>query len=86
MTYPALVALQKQSVEDAERMFSSTLLKLMEDLVKLTTSMLCLDGGGLAMIGLSERTRCCLNYNILTLDFSVFFFLILPDIYLGGYS
>ena len=46
LTYPALVGLRKQSVEDAERMFSPTLLAFMEkkgyvheaDYIRLVTS------------------------------------------------
>ena len=69
LTYPALVGLRKQSVEDAERMFSSTLLKFMED-----KGYACEANYIRAVLGwrracdergLSELVRCRLNYRML---------------------
>lgn len=66
LTYPALVGLRKQSVEDAERMFSSTLLKFMEDKGYICEANYIRAVFGWRQAcderGLSELMRCRLNY------------------------
>ena len=69
MTYPALVGSRKQSVEDAERLFSSSLLKFMEkkDYKYEAQYIRAIRGWRQAcdQRGLSELERCRYNYNLL---------------------
>ena len=67
MTYPPLVGSRKQSVEDAERLFSSSLLKFMEkkDYKYEAQYIRAIRGWRQAcdQRGLSELERCRYNYN-----------------------
>lgn len=69
LTYPALVGLRKQSVEDAERMFSPKLLKFMEDKGYISEANYIRAVLGWRQAcderGLSELQRCRLNYRML---------------------
>ena len=69
LTYPVLIGSRKQSVEDAERMFSSSLLKFMESKgyqyeVEYISAVL---GWREAcdMRGISQLQRCKKNYQML---------------------
>ena len=69
MTYPALVGSRKQSVQDAERLFSSSLLKFMEkkDYEYEARYIRAIRGWRQAcdQRGLPELERCRHNYNFL---------------------
>lgn len=69
MTYPALVGSRKQSVQDAERLFSSSLLKFMErkDYEYESQYIRAIRGWRQAcdQRGLPELERCRHNYNLL---------------------
>ena len=69
LTYPALVGLRKQSVEDAERLFSPNLLTFMEKKGYTCEANYIRDVLGWRRAcderGLSELQRCHFNYNML---------------------
>ena len=69
LTYPALVGLRKQSVKDAERLFSCSLLEFMEKKgYTCEADYICPVSGWRRVCderGLSELQRCRFNYQIL---------------------